>query len=150
MWQNGPWGTLWLCPTRCHLDKDKRHRWDHLGFCQLVVLLPDLPLQVNRYTARRACARCPMIFFRADFVVLTIDSEHPLWCGARGVVNCHFIPLSAENLCAWLCPNLLSLGIVLTLLPPFQNHCWKSSTLGNHGTKRIFLKPVKTPWYLHR
>ena len=54
VWRNAPWGNLWLCPTRCRLDKDNQHRRDHLGFCQLVVHSLDFPLQVRtRYTARR-------------------------------------------------------------------------------------------------
>ena len=39
----------------------------------------------------------PIAFFKVILQLFTKASAQPFWCGAAGVVNCHFILLSAEN-----------------------------------------------------
>ena len=88
------------------------------GFCQLVVHLPDLPLQVNRYTARRAWAR-RLQWFSLGLTWPLNQNIHIVVWGKGGSE----LPLRII-LWAWLCPNLQPLGVVLALLHHLRTIVW--------------------------
>ena len=136
MWWNGPLGTLLVALPGMM-------SFGHKSSGSFRIL--PMGRSFNRFATSRRCrdrrgvrTALPMAFLRADFVDLTRASEHPFWCGARGVVNCHFMPLSAQYSLSLVLshpsiirPNSLSAP---TICDPLSDNNFRITTVGEKSS----------------